>query len=149
MDSPFNGSTRRALKKRTSPLRVGNALHKQPRTQHEVESNVDLEIQKILNNVNSKIASDEATVREKLRKRQSDWTTTLNKYSGRVQTLKGETATFDEQAKDYQRELGDKLKTQEELLAAAQQAMDSSATELNSGVDEITGSGPQIRALNF
>merc|ERR1712167_82041 len=88
-------------------------------TQHEVESNVDLEIQKILNNVNSKIAADEATVREKLRKRQSDWTTTLNKYSGRVQTLKGETATFDEQAKDYQRELGDKLKTQEELLAAA------------------------------
>jgi len=109
-------------------------------TQHEVESNVDLEIQKILNNVNSKIAADEATVREKLRKRQSDWTTTLNKYSGRVQTLKGETATFDEQAKDYQRELGDKLKTQEELLAAAQQAMDTSATELNSGVDEIQGS---------
>ena len=72
-------------------------------TQHEVEQNADLQIQKILNSFNTMIGGDEARLREKLRKRQSSWTTLLNKYSGRVQSLEGETQSFDEQAKAYQR----------------------------------------------
>ena len=118
-------------------------------TQREVEQNADLEIQKIVNGVNTMIGGDVARVTDKLRKRQSQWTTLLNKYSGRVQSLEGETQSFDEQAKAYQRDFGGKLKIQEELLTAAQQAIDTSVQTVNSGVDEITGSGLQIRALNF
>ena len=118
-------------------------------TQREVEQNADVEVQKILNNANTMIQSDEARVRDKVRKRSDTWNAMLRRYGSRVQTLQGETQTFNEMSKSYQGELGNKMKTQEELLTEAQQAMDTGVQTVNSGVDEITGSGLQIRALNF